>query len=276
MKLTYIYVKESPYGLFYLGKTELDPYIYLGSGKIWIRHIKKHKLTVNQIKTHILHKTTDKNDLETMGIYYSDLFNIVESKNWANLRKETGDGGDTSKFINWKDLKFIKGDDHWTRNLTKEQHKRLSEKMIGENNPAKRQEVKEKIREKAIGRKPSTETIEKFKQRIGEKNGFYGKNHSNDTLKTMKEKAKGRWTLQWFIDKYGDTEGVIKYNQNCERLKKPISKKMVRNEYKCPHCELIGKGPNMIRYHFDNCKKNNKTISYENIKTKAKIQIRKA
>jgi hypothetical protein len=23
----------------------------------------------------------------------------------------------------------------------------------------------------------------------------------------------------------------------------------------CPHCGLVGKGPNMKRYHFDNCKK---------------------
>jgi len=25
-------------------------------------------------------------------------------------------------------------------------------------------------------------------------------------------------------------------------------------EYTCPHCQKVGKGPNMKRYHFDNCK----------------------
>ena len=27
-----------------------------------------------------------------------------------------------------------------------------------------------------------------------------------------------------------------------------------RSTYTCPHCHLEGKGPNMKRYHFDNCK----------------------
>ena len=28
-------------------------------------------------------------------------------------------------------------------------------------------------------------------------------------------------------------------------------------EHKCPHCNKIGKGPPMFRWHFDNCKKKN-------------------
>lgn len=29
---------------------------------------------------------------------------------------------------------------------------------------------------------------------------------------------------------------------------------VTRTEKVCPHCKKVGKGPNMVRYHFDNCK----------------------
>jgi hypothetical protein len=158
-------------------------------------------------------------------------------------------------------LKFSKGDSHWTKNLNENQRKRMSEAMSGDKNPAKRQDVKDKIRQKAIGRKLSEETINKYKEKTGEKNAFYGKNHIEKSKNVMKEKAKGRWTLHWFINRYGEADGTAKYKERCDILKKPRLEKMIRNEYKCPHCELIGKGPNMKRYHFDNCK--NKNNNYE-------------
>lgn len=112
MKLTKIYVKQSPLGLFYLGKTTLDNHnSYLGSGKYWKLHIKKHNLHPQNIKTWILHETTDKDDLIKTGLYYSKLFNIVDSKNWANLKEESGNGGITVK-DQWKGEKnpfFNKG-----------------------------------------------------------------------------------------------------------------------------------------------------------------------
>jgi hypothetical protein len=101
-----IYVKRTrpseshPKGYFYLGKTEQKEerfVYYLGSGKIWKTHIKKYGYTKEDIETWILHETNDKEDLKNMGIYYSDLFNIVDSDLWANLKKEEGDGGVTSE-----------------------------------------------------------------------------------------------------------------------------------------------------------------------------------
>lgn len=97
----YLYIKTSPYGLKYLGKTTKDPFTYIGSGKVWKRHIKKHSLTTDDIKTEIVFETTDVNELILKGIELSKLHNIVESKEWANLREESGDGGDTSKHIDY-------------------------------------------------------------------------------------------------------------------------------------------------------------------------------
>ena len=87
----YLYVKtHNITGLKYLGQTIRDPYKYRGSGKFWIRHIKKYGYDVS---TEILLETTSKEQLTERGIYYSTKYNIVSSNQWANLKEETGDGG---------------------------------------------------------------------------------------------------------------------------------------------------------------------------------------
>ena len=98
--MLYLYVKtHNKTGLKYLGKTKKDPYKYQGSGKYWRRHIKKHGYDVN---TEIILVTDDIEILKENGIYYSNLWDIVDSPDWANYRPENGDGGDTSKFIDYK------------------------------------------------------------------------------------------------------------------------------------------------------------------------------
>jgi len=88
----YLYVKtHNQTGLKYLGKTiSSNPHLYQGSGTVWRRHIKKHGYDVT---TEILLETTDPNELKEVGIYYSNLWNIVESKEFANIVPEMGDGG---------------------------------------------------------------------------------------------------------------------------------------------------------------------------------------
>ena len=117
MKLTYIYVKQSPLGLLYLGKTEQDPFKYKGSGKEWKQHLIENNISSDQIKTYILHKTIDRQNLELICRIYSDLFNVAKSNKWANMKKEIGDGG-TDK----GHLKGIKKPDH-------------SKRMTGSGNP---------------------------------------------------------------------------------------------------------------------------------------------
>ena len=110
MKLSVIYVKQLPNGLLYLGKTESkNPHKYLGSGTFWLSEIKKNNYTSSDIQTWILHKTTNKEELTTLGKYYSKLFDIVNSKDWANLKEEDGDGGNTvgNTFVVKKEGKTI-------------------------------------------------------------------------------------------------------------------------------------------------------------------------
>lgn len=98
--MLYLYVKtHNKTGLKYLGKTEKDPIKYKGSGKYWKRHVKKHGYDVT---TEIIFKSNCKDEISEKGIYYSELWNIVESSEWANMRPETGDGGDTSQYIDYE------------------------------------------------------------------------------------------------------------------------------------------------------------------------------
>ena len=91
----YLYVKtHNITGLKYLGKTvRKDPHSYPGSGTVWRRHLDKHGYDYT---TTILLETDNKEELKEQAVYYSKLWNIVESKDWANLVIEQGDGGDTS------------------------------------------------------------------------------------------------------------------------------------------------------------------------------------
>ena len=90
--MIYLYVKtHNKTGLKYLGKTKSkDPFKYKGSGKRWVNHIRKHGYDVT---TEILLATENEEELKETGIFFSNIFNVVESKNWANLKIEQADGG---------------------------------------------------------------------------------------------------------------------------------------------------------------------------------------
>ena len=68
------------------------------------------------------------------------------------------------------------------------------------------------------------EFIEKMKL-INNLNRMHGKSHSNTTKKLQKQKAKGRYSLQWFKDRYGEIDGEVKYNERCIWLKSRNLKK---------------------------------------------------
>lgn len=87
----YLYLKtHRKTGLRYLGKTKQDPYKYLGSGKRWRNHLSKHGADV---ETQILLETTDEKEIAVAGKFYSALWNVVESNDFANLKIEAGEGG---------------------------------------------------------------------------------------------------------------------------------------------------------------------------------------
>lgn len=90
--MIYLYLKtHNKTGLKYLGKTESkNPYKYRGSGKYWKHHIEKHGYDVT---TQILLVTEDKNELKETGLFFSRLWNVVKSDDFANLKLEDGHRG---------------------------------------------------------------------------------------------------------------------------------------------------------------------------------------
>ena len=88
-KPTFLYIKQHNItGLKYFGKTvESDPVKYKGSGKHWERHLKKYGKDVSTIWYQLF---TNKEELKIFALNFSQQNNIVESKDWANLKPEVG------------------------------------------------------------------------------------------------------------------------------------------------------------------------------------------
>lgn len=84
----YLYVKRhNKTGLMYFGKTFRDPETYKGSGKYWKRHLSKHGDDVTTIWKELF---TDLDSLTEFAEFFSNEFNIVESKRWSNMISENG------------------------------------------------------------------------------------------------------------------------------------------------------------------------------------------
>ncbi len=60
--------------------------------------------------------------------------------------------------------------------------------------------------------------LEKITQ-LNNSNRMHGKKHSVESINKQKEKAIGRYSLEWFIEKYGCDDGNKKYTERNQRLK---------------------------------------------------------
>ena len=111
-------------GLKYLCQTQKkNPHKYLGSGTRWLNHLRTHG---NSISTEVVGKFRSKKNMIEAGRKLSKKYNVVKSRQWANLRIEEGDGGDTSKFIDYKSMKPMPTG-LWKRpDLTKYNQERLN------------------------------------------------------------------------------------------------------------------------------------------------------
>ena len=93
--MIHLYVKQSTDGLMYLGKTIKDPYVYAGSGTIWKRHIKKHNLKHSDIDTIVIYSDDNKERFSFYAKKISEKLRVIDSKHFANLVNEEGQGGVT-------------------------------------------------------------------------------------------------------------------------------------------------------------------------------------
>jgi hypothetical protein len=185
-KKYYLYHKISPLELNYLGITQRNPFKYRGSGIYWKKHLKAHNIRTNQIKTIILIETSEIDLLIEMSKYFSELYNIVNSSDWANLTPESGD----NSILGYK--------------FSDESKKRMSEsrkgKLIGNKNPMfgkpVSQETKFKISKSNIGKKRTDLTKSKISDKlIGNKNSL-GHKHSTESREKISSSNRGKHNIQ--------------------------------------------------------------------------------
>lgn len=124
MKIYYLMVKtHRTTGLKYLCQTTQDPVKYKGSGDRWKLHIKKHGYDVD---TDIIQRCYSKESLKTWGLFYSNLWCVVDSNKWANIKPEDGTGGFTLRMIEktWQ-TRRENGTDGWTADQGKKKKETL-------------------------------------------------------------------------------------------------------------------------------------------------------
>lgn len=161
--ITYLYVKTHTItGLKYLGQTKKDdPHKYRGSGIRWLNHLKVHGYTYT---TEILKECEHPAMIKFWGQHYSDLWNIVDSDEWANLKPETGDGSAGTK---WNDNQRAAHKAKVIWNKGKGKPKPLPKgRNFGTDNPATRPAVKEKISNALKGRVRSQEHCDRLSQSL--------------------------------------------------------------------------------------------------------------
>lgn len=59
--------------------------------------------------------------------------------------------------------------------------------------------------------------------KFGEDNPMYGRKHTEYTIQKQKEKSVGRYTLDWFIEKYGEVDGTIRYEDRGKKRTVAVS-----------------------------------------------------
>ena len=171
----------------YIGKDSNDNPEYLGSGKLLNRAIEKYGRE-NFTKT-ILERCKDDEELSEREIHWIKITNAVKSKMYYNI-SSGGKGGDCirglspAKFKQWQQKQSIA--------------------KSGENNP--------------MYGKTHTKENKKKMSHPGPANGMHGKSHSPETILRQKEKAIGRYSAEWFIQRHGMESGLKLYKARNKQL----------------------------------------------------------
>lgn len=225
-QMIYLYVKtHNVTGLKYLGKTvSKDPHKYKGSGIVWRNHCNVHGYDYS---TQIIFQSIHKDEIKQKGIYYSQLWDIVKSDEWANLKQEECDGGYCARSFtpeaNAKRSQTLKG-----RVFTAEHSENLSKAGKGRKDPRTpegKAQAAAKASLKLKGRKMSEEVKQKKREA--------------QTGKPLPEATRLNLKAAW-TDK--------RRAEQSQRLN-------ARNAIivACPHCGKSGGEVSMRRHHFDNC-----------------------
>lgn len=161
----YLYVKTHRItGLKYLGKTtNKNPYTYHGSGVDWTAHLKEYGY---EYDTEIIKECQSNQELNEWGRYYSDLWNVAKSTDWANRIPETGGGATPSE----------------------ETKERIRRQLLGKKKPPRSKAHTEKIAETMRG-KPNPKVAAKLKK-------WYDDNPDRSDINQKRSNSIKQWYLK--------------------------------------------------------------------------------
>lgn len=275
----YLYKKtHNKTGLMYLGKTiRMDPHVYQGSGDIWKPHIKKHGYDVT---TEILRECETTEELKEWGLYYSNLWNVVNerdengNKTWANLKPEEGDGGatvwgDNHPMKNPEYREKISGENHYSKKPGYEW------KLKGTSHPMKDPKITAKVSGEfhhsydplhytfyhsvgIIEHCTTHQLREKYNIGVALRQVILGKARSykgwriTSELKQHACKNKPKSTAHKIA--LGEAKMGTTLSECTKRKQSDSKKGKPKPIITCPQCGKVGGEPQMKRYHYDNCK----------------------
>jgi hypothetical protein len=170
----------------------------------------------------------NRNEAILFEIKLHNRFNVKNHPSFYNRSNQSAKGFDRSGILTSKDTKKL-----------------ISNSIKG---IIRSEETKKKISESRKG------YIMPVSSRIKLSNSKKGTVHSEETKKKMSDSSKGQIMSPEARDKIS--------NALCNKAKTKehalnISKSLIGFKYKektCVHCGLTGRGGNMSRFHFDNCK----------------------
>ena len=206
---TYLYIKQhSTTGLKYFGKTCQDPYKYKGSGRHWMRHFGKHG--PEYIKTiWVSEPFTDAEDISEFAIFFSEEFDIIASKDWANMTVENGlDGAEFGRIVS-EETRMKMSKSNKGKPLSDETKRKISESHKGKTHS---DESKLKMSIFWSGRPKSNETKNKLSESLK------GKTHSIETRKKMSHSRKDKTPSDFTRLKI--SESLRKYHEDKKKVVK--------------------------------------------------------
>lgn len=217
----------------YVGQTTVDSNKYGHGLALQIAYDKhgKNNFTYERICSGI----NNRNTLNYMERFWIKVFNTI-SPNGYNIEEGGSDKGNVSESTRQKLRDYNLG-----KVIPLEVRRKISNSLKGEKNPFYGKSHTPEAVAKIIAANVGKTFIHKESTKVkiglanaGKRNGMYGKKHTEETKAKFKDRPVSRY---WLGKKISDQQ-----------------KSHLSIEKSCPHCNKIGKGNAMIRYHMDNCK----------------------
>lgn len=244
--MTYLYEKQhSITKLKYFGKcTTRDPLKYIGSGKYWLRHIKKYGIEF--VVTLNVWQFEDIQEATEFALRFCKENNIVESNEWANLIEENAlDGGPTGRKLSEETRKKIT---IALLNRSPEIKERIRLSNIGKTHT---EETKKLLSIAATGRLHTQEAKDKMSMKMKESWDKNPRCVSDEQKLKISIAGTGRLHTQEAKDRIGNAH---RNKIVSEEARAKQSEKAKTRLLTCTYCGLIAQAVTIRRWHNDKCK----------------------